>query len=89
MCSTFIAQLCSSIKVKSHLKNVDQLIATVKSAAVTSKTRQTKFAIIDYPPQPVVTKWVGWLNDALYYATSVPKLKVIVESFERPGILVT
>ena len=54
-----------AIKANYHFEDVDQLITTVKSATVKNKTRQAKFAIIDWLPQPVVTGWESWLNAAL------------------------
>ena len=73
-----------AMKVKSHFEDVDQLIAEVKSAAVTNKTRQAKFAAIGCPPQPIVTKWgEKQVNTALYYAKNLPNVKTIVESFQR------
>ena len=77
------------MKIKSHVEDVDQLIAKVKTATIKNKSRQKKFSAIDYPPQPVSTRWETWLNAALYYAKILPEVKAIVESFVGSGILVT
>ena len=77
------------MKIKSHFKDVDQLIAKVKAVTIKNKTRQAKFSAISYSPQPVLTKWGSWLTPALYYAKNLPKVKVVVESFVGSGILVT
>ena len=45
------------MKIKSHSEDVDQLIAKVKAVTIKNKTRQAKFPAIDYPPQPVPTRW--------------------------------
>ena len=77
------------MKIKSHHKDVDQLIAKVKAVTIKDKTRQAKFSTIGYPPQPIPTRWGSWLNAALYYAKNLSEVKAIVESFVGSGILVT
>ena len=67
---TCVAQLLHNcaMKIKSHFEDVDQVIAKIKSVTIKNKTRQANFSAIGYPPQPVPTIWVSWLNAALYYA---------------------
>jgi len=77
------------MKVRSHLEDVDQLIAKVKLVTVKNKTRQAKFATIGCPPQPVLTRWGSWLNAAVYCAKNLPEVKAFVESFEGSGVLAT
>ena len=77
------------LKIKSHFEDVDQLIAKVKAVTIKNKTRQAKFSAIGNPPQPVRTRWGGWLNAALYYTKNLSEVKAIVESFVGCGILVT
>ena len=76
------------MKIKFHFEDVDQLIAKVKAVTIKNQTSQAKFSAIDYPPQPVLTRWKGWLNATLNYAKNLP-VKAIVESFVSSGILVT
>ena len=85
-CVAHLLHNCA-MKIKSHFDDVDQLIANDK--AVTIKTRQAKFSAIGYSPQSVPTRWVSWLNAALYYAKNLLEVKAIVESFVGSGILVT
>ena len=87
-CVAHLLHNCA-MKIKSHFKDVDQLIAKVKAVTIKNKTRQAKFSAIGYPPQPVPTTWGSWLNAALYYAKNLPEVKVIVESFVGSRILVT
>ena len=87
-CVAHLLHNCA-IKIKSHFEDVDQLIAKVKAVTIQNKTRQAEFSAIDYPPQPVPTRWGSWLNAALYYAKNLPEVKAIVESFVGSGILVT
>ena len=74
------------MKIKSHFKDVDQLIGKVKTVTIKNKTRQTKFSAIGYPSQPVPTRWGSWLNATLYYAKNLSEVKAIVESFMGSGI---
>ena len=59
-CAARLLHNCA-MKVKSHFKDVDQIIAKVKLATVKNKTRQVKFATIGIgcPIQPVVTRLNG------------------------------
>jgi len=56
--STYVAHLLHdcAMKVKSHFHDVDQLIASIKAATIKNKSRQAQFAVIGYPPQPIVTR---------------------------------
>jgi len=87
-CVAHLLHNCA-MKVKSHFHDVDQLIASIKAATVKIKSRHAQFADVGYPPQPIVTRWVSWLNAALCYARNLPEVKSIVESFEGSGVLVT
>ena len=66
-CIVHLLHNCA-MKIKSHFKDVDQLIAKVKAVTIRNKSRQAKFSAIGYPPQPVPTRWGSWLNAVLYYA---------------------
>ena len=44
------------MKIKSHFKDVDQLIAKVEAVTIKNKTRQAKFSAIGHPPQPGTTR---------------------------------
>ena len=46
-CVAHLLHNCA-MKIKSHFKNLDQLIAKVKAVTITNKTRQTKFSAIGY-----------------------------------------
>ena len=84
-CETCVAHLlhnCAIMKVTSHLEDGDQLIKKVKSTTVKRKTRQTKFATTGCSPQPGISRWGSWLNDALQNAKKSPKVKTNVKSFK-------
>ena len=58
-CVAHLSHNCA-MKIKSYFEDVDQLIATIKAVTTKKKTRQVKFSAIDYPPQPVPTRWGSW-----------------------------
>ena len=87
-CVAYLLYNCA-MKIKSLFEDVDQLITKVKAVTIKNKTRQKKFSAIGHPSQPVPTRWGNWLNAALYYAKTLPKVKAIVESFVGYEILVT
>ena len=41
------------------------------------------------PPQPVATRWAGWLNAAFCFAENFQAVKEIISKFEGTGILLT
>ena len=76
------------MKIKSHMKDVDQLIAKVKAVTTENKTKQAKFfALVIHFNRSY--KKGSWLNAALYYAKNLLEVKAIVESFVGCGNLVT
>ena len=85
-CIAHLLHNCA-LKVKAHYDIVDQLIARLKALIVKNKSRQAKFDAIGQPPQPIVTRWAGWIKAALYYASNLPTVKEIVRSFEDGGLL--
>ena len=88
MSSTFIAHCI--MKIKSHFKDVDQLIAKVKSATAKNKTKQAKFVVILVPRFSLLFQdGEAVENAALYCAKDLPEPKAIVESFEGSCSLVT
>ena len=87
-CVSHLLHHCA-MKVRSHFRDVDQLIAKVKLLTVKNKTRQARFAAISHPPQHILKRWGNWLNAALHYAKNLPEVKAIVENFEGSGVLVT
>ena len=66
-CVAHLLHNCT-MKIKSHVEDVNQLIAKVKVVTIKIKTKHTKFSAISYLSQPVPTRWESWLNVALFYA---------------------
>ena len=86
-CMAHLVHNCAE-KVRSHFKNVDDLIATVKAVTLKNKNRSSKFSDIGSPPHPVLTRWGTWLIAVEYYAKNLLEVREIVNSFEGAGILV-
>ena len=66
-CIAHLLHNCA-MKIKSHFEDMDQLTSKVQAVIIKNKTRQAKFSVIGYPPQPVCTRWGRWLNAVFYYA---------------------
>ena len=51
-----------AMRVHSHFKNIDEIIATIKN-----KDRKKDFhdAGLPSPPDPVITRWATWLRGCL------------------------
>ena len=64
-CTAHLLHNCAE-KVRSHFKDVDNLIACVKASTVKNKTRRQMFINIGSPPELIVTRWGSWLHAAEY-----------------------
>ena len=58
---TCVAQLLHNcaMRVRAHLKNIEEMIATIKAAAIKHNDRKKDFhdAGLPSPPDPVITRW--------------------------------
>ena len=70
------------MRVRAHLKKIDEIIATIKAATIKNKDRKKGFhdAGLASPPDPVITKWATWLRAALYYSENLPAVRTIVNN---------
>ena len=70
------------MRVRAHLKNIDEIIARIKAATIKNKDRKKDFhdAGLPSPPDPVITRWRTWLRAALYYSENLPAAHTIVNS---------
>ena len=66
-CVAHLLHNCA-MRVRAHFKNIDEVIATIKTATIKNKDRKKDFydAGLPSPPDPVITKWATWLRAALY-----------------------
>ena len=68
--------------VHAHFKNIDEVIATIKTTAIKHKDCKKDFhdAGLPSPPDPVITRWATWLRAALYYSGNLPAVCTIVNN---------
>ena len=61
------------MRVGARLKNIDEIIATIKAATIKNKDCKKDFhdAGLSSPPDPVITRWTTWLRAALYYSENL------------------
>ena len=79
------------MRVRAHLKNIDEIIATIKAATIKNKDCKKDFhdAGLPSPPDPVITRWATWLRAALYYSENLPAVCTIVNNWTSAGLLVS
>ena len=77
--------------VRAHFKNIDEVIATIKSAAIKNKDRKKGFHDAGLPslPDPVITRWATCLRAVLYNSENLPAVHTIVNSSASTGLLVS
>ena len=65
---TCVAPLLHNCAMRARFKNIDEVIAMIKAAAIKNKDRKKNFydAGLPSPPDPVITRWATWLRAALY-----------------------
>ena len=80
-----------AMRVRAHLKNIDEVIATIKAATYKNKDCKKDFHDVGlpFPPDPVITRWVTWLRVALYYSENLPDVRTIVNNWTSAGLLVS
>ena len=79
------------MRVRAHFKNIDEVIATIKTATIKNNDRKKDFhdAGLPSPPDPVITRWATWLRAALYYSENLPAVRTIVNNWTSAGLLVS
>ena len=84
----YITVLCVCVVI---LKNIDEIIATIKAATIKNKDRKKDFhyAGLLSPPDPVITRWATWLRAALYYSENLPAFRTIVNNWTSAGLFVS
>ena len=78
------------MRLRTHFKNIDEIIATIKAATIKNKDRKKDFhnAGLPSPPDPVITRWATLLRAALYYSENLPAVRTIVNNWTSAGLLV-
>ena len=77
-CTAHLLHNCAE-NIRAHFKAIENLISSIKTAAVKNKDRRAIFTAhgLSTSSQPILTSWVTWLKASLYYI-----IKQIVDSFE-------
>ena len=62
-CFAHLLHNCA-MRVRAYLKNIDEIIATIKAETIKNKNRKKGFhdAGLPSPPDPVITRWATWLK---------------------------
>ena len=89
-CVAHLLHNCA-MRVRAHFKNIDEIIAAIKTATIKNKHRKKDFhdAGLSSPPDPVITRWATWLRAALYYSENLPAVRTIVNNWTSTGLLVS
>ena len=79
------------MRVRAHFKNIDEVIATIKAAAVKNKDCKKDFhdGGLPSPPDPVITKWATWLRAVLYCNENLSAVCTIVKNWTSAGLLIS
>ena len=75
-----------AMRVRAHLKNTDEVIATIKNK---DRKKDLYDAGLPFPPDPVITRWATWLRTASYYSENLPAVRTIVNNWTSAGLLVS
>ena len=88
-----VAQLLHNraMRVRAHLKNIDEVIATIKETTIKTNDRKKDFhdAGLPFSPDPVITRWATWLRATLFYSENLPAVRTIVNNWTSAGLLVS
>ena len=69
--------------VPAHFKNIDEVIATIKTATIKNRDRKKDFhdAGLPSPPDHAITRWATWFRAALYHSENLPAVPIIVNNW--------
>ena len=84
-CFAHLLHNCA-MRVRAHLKNIDEIIATIK---IKGRKKDFHDAGLPSPPDPVITRWATWLRAALYYSENLQAVRTIVNNWTSAGLLVS
>ena len=89
-CVVHLLRNCA-MRVRAHFKNIDEVIATIKTATIKNNDRKKDFhdAGVPSPSNPVIAKWATWHRAVLYYLGNLPAVRTIVNNWISAGLLVS
>ena len=79
------------MRVRSHLKNIDEVIAKIKIATIKNKDRKKDFHDVGLPSPSVlvVTRWATWIRAAVYYSENLSAVRTVVNNWTSAALLVS
>ena len=89
-CVAHLLHNCA-MRMRGYFKIIDDVIATIKTAAIKNKDRKKDFhdAGLPSPLDPVITRWTTWFRAALYYNENLPYVRTIANNRTSAGMLVS
>ena len=77
-----------AMSLRRHLKNIDGVIATIKTTTIKNKDRKKDFhdAGLPSPLDQVVSRWATWLRAVLYHYENLPAVRIIVNNWTSAGL---
>ena len=77
-----IAHLLHNWAMCVHFKNIDEVIASIKAAAIKNKDHKKDLhdAGLPSPLNPVITRWATCLGAAIYYTENLPAIYTVVNN---------
>ena len=88
-CVAHLLNNCA-MRVRAHFKNIDEVIATIKTSTIKHKDRKKGFHDVGLPSPPnlVTTRLATWLRAALYCSENLPAVPTIVNNWTSADLLV-
>ena len=88
-CAAHLIHNCA-MRVRAHVKNIDEVIATIKTTTIKNKDCKKDFhdAGLPSPPDSEITRGTRY-RAALYYNENLPAVRTIVNNWTNAGILVS
>ena len=89
-CVAHLLHNCA-MRVRTHFKNINEVIATIKAATIKNKHRKKDFhdAALSSPPDLVITRLATLLRAVLNYNENLPVLSTIVSNWTSVSFLVS
>ena len=89
-CVVYLLHSCD-MRVRAHIKNIDEIIATITAATMENKDRKKDFydAGLPSPPEPAIRKWATWHRAALYYSENIRAVCIIVNNWTSASLSVS
>ena len=86
-CIAHLLHNCA-MRVRAFIKNIDDVVATIKAATIINKDRKNDFrqAGLPSPRVSLITRWGTCLRAALYYSGNLPAFRTIANNQTGEGL---